>query len=169
LLTTCASGQVLQWNGSTWACSAAGTGTITGVTAGTDLTGGGTSGKVTLNLDTTKVPQLATSNTFSADQSIAGNLTATGAITGQTINGFYGIFTGSTAYNQPLVEVINSDGNGIYVGSTGGDAFAAITNDGGWRDRGIRYLLRHSGYLGHRHRNIWANIWERGRCGGHGN
>src|ERR1039457_1723294 len=55
LLTTCASGQVLQWNGSTWACATSkGTGTITGVTAGTDLTGGGTSGNVTLNLDTTK-------------------------------------------------------------------------------------------------------------------
>ena len=64
LLTSCSNGQVLQWNGSTWACSAAGTGTITGVTAGTDLTGGGTSGKVTLNVDTTKVPQLASSNTF---------------------------------------------------------------------------------------------------------
>jgi hypothetical protein len=32
-----------------------GTGTITGVTAGTDLTGGGTNGNVTLNVDTTKV------------------------------------------------------------------------------------------------------------------
>src|SRR5208282_3836918 len=42
-----------------------GSGTITGVTAGTDLTGGGTSGKVTLNLDTTQVPTLgAASNTF---------------------------------------------------------------------------------------------------------
>ena len=39
---------------------------ITGVTAGTDLTGGGTSGSVTLNLDTTKVPTLASSsNVFS--------------------------------------------------------------------------------------------------------
>ncbi len=130
LLTSCSSGQVLQWNGSTWACSAAGAGTITGVAAGIDLTGGGTSGKVTLNLDTTKVPQLSTSNTFSEDQSIKGNLTATGAITGQTVNAFFGIFSGSTSYNQPLVEVINSDGDGIYVSSIGGDAFNAITTNG---------------------------------------
>ncbi len=54
-----------------------GTGTITGVTAGIDLTGGGTSGKVTLNLDTTKVPQLSTANTFSANQTVHGTLAAT--------------------------------------------------------------------------------------------
>jgi hypothetical protein len=47
-----------------------GGGTITGVTAGTDLTGGGTSGVVTLNLDTTKVPTLAAgTNTFAATAS----------------------------------------------------------------------------------------------------
>jgi hypothetical protein len=48
-------------------------GTITGVTAGTDLTGGGASGAVTLNVDTTKVPTLAGSNTFTANQLIAGS------------------------------------------------------------------------------------------------
>lgn len=67
LTNSCAKNQVLQWNGSAWACAAAGTGTITGVTAGTDLTGGGTSGKVTLNVDTTKVPQLAAANTFTGN------------------------------------------------------------------------------------------------------
>src|SRR5208282_274153 len=41
-----------------------GGGNISGVLAGTDLTGGATIGTVTLNLDTTKVPQLATANTF---------------------------------------------------------------------------------------------------------
>jgi hypothetical protein len=45
-----------------------GAGTITGVTAGTDLTGGGASGSVTLNLDTTKVPQLGTANAFTGNQ-----------------------------------------------------------------------------------------------------
>src|ERR1017187_5698060 len=74
LLTTCSTGQVLQWNGSTWVCATSkGTGTITGVTAGTDLTGGGTSGNVTLNLDTTKVPQLTSNNVFSGSQTISGN------------------------------------------------------------------------------------------------
>lgn len=38
--------------------SGTGPGTITGITAGTGLTGGGTKGNVTLNLDTTKVPEL---------------------------------------------------------------------------------------------------------------
>jgi hypothetical protein len=53
-------------------------GTITGVTAGTDLTGGGTTGNVTLNVDTTKVPQLATANTFTAVQTIKNTTTITG-------------------------------------------------------------------------------------------
>jgi len=52
-------------------------GSITGVTAGTDLTGGGASGNITLNLDTTKVPQLAASNTFTANQTVDGKVTAT--------------------------------------------------------------------------------------------
>jgi len=52
-------------------------GTITGVTAGTDLTGGGTTGTVTLNVDTSKVPQLAIANTFTASQAVNGTVSAT--------------------------------------------------------------------------------------------
>ncbi len=47
-------------------------GTITGVTAGTGLTGGGTTGTVTLNLDTTKVPQFTTANTFTNTNTFTG-------------------------------------------------------------------------------------------------
>ena len=54
-----------------------GTGTITGVTAGTDLTGGGTTGTVTVGLDTTKVPQLGAPNTYAANQTVNGSVTAT--------------------------------------------------------------------------------------------
>ncbi len=56
-----------------------GSGTITGVTAGTGLTGGGTTGVVTLNVDATKVPLLTASNSFAGNQAItAGSLTLSG-------------------------------------------------------------------------------------------
>jgi len=89
LLTSCASNQILQWTGSAWACASAGTGTITGVTAGTDLTGGGTSGNVTLNLNTTatdaRYAQLAAANTFTGNQTVNGNVSASGYQIGGTL------------------------------------------------------------------------------------
>lgn len=48
LTHTCAGGQVLQWNGSKWACATPNAGSITGVTPGVGLGGGGASGNVTL-------------------------------------------------------------------------------------------------------------------------
>jgi hypothetical protein len=75
-------------------------GTITGVNAGTDLTGGGASGAVTLNLDTTKVPQLATANTFSQLQTFnAGAAVSTTAgtafvATASDVGSFFGPFYG---------------------------------------------------------------------------
>ena len=83
-LKPCTTNQVLRYSGSVWNCASVGTGTITGVTAGSGLTGGGTSGSVTLNLDTTKVPLLNAANTFVGNQSITGNLTATGSISART-------------------------------------------------------------------------------------
>jgi len=50
------------------------------VTAGTDLKGGGKSGNVTLSLDTGKVPQLASANTFTAAQKVNTN-SATSSLT----------------------------------------------------------------------------------------
>jgi trimeric autotransporter adhesin len=50
-----------------------GNGTITGVKAGTGLTGGGTTGAVTLSLDTTKIPELGTANDFTAPQEFEAN------------------------------------------------------------------------------------------------
>jgi hypothetical protein len=60
-----------------------GTGTITGVTAGADLTGGGTSGNVTLNLNTTALnsnyAQLGAANTFTEKQTVNGTLSVRAA------------------------------------------------------------------------------------------
>jgi hypothetical protein len=54
---------IIDMNGY-YAATGSGGGSITSVTAGTDLTGGGASGAVTLSLDTTMVPTLAGPNTF---------------------------------------------------------------------------------------------------------
>ena len=79
----CKTDQILQWNGSAWACSSAGTGTITGVTAGTDLTGGGSGGNVTLNLNTTEVPLLASANLFTNNQAISATASTWGLTVSQ--------------------------------------------------------------------------------------
>jgi hypothetical protein len=149
LTNTCTSGQVLEWNGTAWACTTAkGTGTITGVTAGTDLTGGGTSGNVTLNLNTSALnssyAQLGAANTFTGNQTVNGTITATSA--GKTIlatstsstdtasigigvvAGVYGsasAATGFGVYGSGSFGVYGSDntsagnGNGVYGVSPG--------------------------------------------------
>jgi hypothetical protein len=67
-----------------------GGGSITGVTAGTDLTGGGTGGVVTLNLDTTQVPTLAGPNSFTGANTFAtlntGSITSAATITMNSAN-----------------------------------------------------------------------------------
>ncbi|HET9307737.1 MAG TPA: hypothetical protein VFO46_17085 [Candidatus Sulfotelmatobacter sp.] len=113
LLKTCTTNQLLQWNGTSWVCATvAGSGTISGVTAGTDLTGGGTSGSVTLNLDTTKVPQLSSSNVFSAAQVITSNASSADALT--ITNNGSGAGINITSGNGTAVFA-----NAIGIGSTG--------------------------------------------------
>jgi len=98
-----------------------GAGTITGITAGSDLTGGGTKGNVTLNLDTAKVPLLSSANTFNAGQTVKGNLTLNGSGNGvvfpdgtkQTTAGG-GTITGVTA------------GNGLTGGGTSGNVTLSL-------------------------------------------
>jgi hypothetical protein len=78
-------------------------GSITGVTAGTDLTGGGTSGTVTLSLDTTKVPTLAGANSFTGSPN---------AFTGNV-----GIGTLTPSSKLDVAGDINFSGNVLYQGS----------------------------------------------------
>jgi TGF-beta propeptide len=124
LLTSCSSGQVLEWNGSAWACATtSGTGTITGVTAGTDLTGGGTGGNVTLNLNTAALnsayAQLGAANTFAPQQVIKGN--GGNAIIGDPGcgSGFSGIgLTSSTLSGCANYTMIGKSSGDVYVNST---------------------------------------------------
>jgi hypothetical protein len=120
-----------------------GSGTITGVTAGTALTGGGTSGTVTLNVDTTKVPLLAASNTFTGNQTVNGNLAASGQVSAVSIlangvtanNGAIGVYGSGEDYG---VEGFGStglygsgplgvDGESPYTGGTGVFGYGTAT------------------------------------------
>jgi hypothetical protein len=126
LPTTCALNQLLKWNGTTWICSADGNsgGTIKGVTAGTDLTGGGTTGVVTVNLDTTKVPQLNTANTFTGNQSVTGNFTATGTISGSVVNAsVLDVGGNAIAFGSPASF-------NVFLGFAGGSANTGSVNTG---------------------------------------
>jgi hypothetical protein len=69
-----------------------GTGTVTSIGTGLGLTGGPITTSGTLTIDTTVVPQLAAANTFTANQTVnanvtATNVTATGTVTGTTVTG----------------------------------------------------------------------------------
>ena len=119
LTSSCAASQVLEWNGTAWACATpTGTGTITGVTAGTDLTGGGTSGNVTLNLNTTALnaayAQLAAVNTFTANQTVNGTLTATFLTPGGTA------ISGASFNGQGVSGVDSGSGYGVFGQSNSG-------------------------------------------------
>jgi trimeric autotransporter adhesin len=129
-------GQITFAAGQTFPGTGTGDGTITGVTAGTDLTGGGASGNVTVNLDTTKVPQLNTANTFTGNQTISGNLSATGVVTGSgfqigsTLFAFGSFSTGNSflgfAGNSTMMGEGNTASGQVALGSntTGADNVA---------------------------------------------
>ncbi|MGA7633143.1 MAG: DNRLRE domain-containing protein [Terriglobales bacterium] len=160
LTNVCAASQILQWNGSAWACASPGTGTITGVTAGTDLTGGGTSGNVTLSLNTSATnglyAQLASANTFSANQTINGTLTATSSsasivantssATSYAVNGTSMATTGD--YGGIWGATQSTGGYGVvgespYVGVIGSSPFVGVegtasnTGVGGYGSTGV--------------------------------
>jgi hypothetical protein len=106
-----------------------GSGTITGVTAGTDLTGGGTSGNVTLNLDVTKVPRLTFANHFTASQFFRGN--GEQMIVGDPGcgSGFAGIGFGalSGCTNYSLI----GDGKNTFINRPTGGSIIFRENNGG--------------------------------------
>ena len=142
-----------------------GTGTITGVAAGTDLTGGGQSGNVTLNLDTTKVPQLNTANTFTGNQTVIGNLSASGVVSGSSYqiggnlfafgslgmqNAFLGFGgnTTTTGYDNTAsgYQALYSDTTGTDNTATGAFALYSITS--GYANTASGHLALYSNTTG---------------------
>lgn len=123
----------------TFASGQAFPGTIAGVTAGTDLTGGGTSGNVTLNLDTSKTDlryaQLGAANIFAANQSFNGGIavnTATArrspanndiAVLGQAYIGVEGLSTSTGAGVEGIGGTYGVFGT---VAATSGGTFGVL-------------------------------------------
>ena len=131
LLKTCSANQVLQWNGSSWACSSAGTGTITGVNtaSGSGLQGGGTSGTLNLSVNPAVVPELGAANTFTNTNTVNLN-SQNPALTLANPSGD-GLDI-STAGTQGIY-VASAGGNGIWVGGAAADGIAAYGgSDGGY-------------------------------------
>jgi len=91
---------------------------VSGVTAGTDLTGGGTGGVVTLNVDTTKVPQLKSNNVFAGTQQFA--------------NTGIGMVPSGTSYTPLSVGTANSFGTWLAISNTssGGHTWNLVSAGG---------------------------------------
>ncbi len=86
-----------------------GKGTITSVIAGTGLTGGGTSGAVTLNLNTANIPQLGTANDFTAPQEFKANAGVGVAPSG---NGYTPLSVGGATSFGTWLSLANSSSGG---------------------------------------------------------
>jgi hypothetical protein len=111
-----------------------GLGGITGVTAGTDLSGGGSSGNVTINLNTTatdaRYAQLVAANTFTGNQSVTGSLNLTGSLSlPQTTGPTVGVISigGSPFIHACCLSSNNSTFMGLGAGNfTANPSFVAF-------------------------------------------
>jgi hypothetical protein len=86
-----------------------GKGTITGVTPGSGLLGGGTTGTVTLNLDTTKIPLLTGSNNFTAPQDFKANV---GVGIAPSATGYTPLTVGGTTNFGTWMAISNTSAGG---------------------------------------------------------
>jgi hypothetical protein len=132
LTSSCASGQILKWNGSAWACSADNNsgGTVTSVGSGLGLTGGPITGSGSLAINPAVVPQLAANNTFTGNQVINGTGIGLQSFTSGGI-GVYGAsgISGGTGVRGEADQAGGSIGL-FGVADTGGIA-GAFDNFGG--------------------------------------
>ena len=157
-LTSCNSSQILEYVSGAWTCVNIPVGSINQVAAGTDIIVNNPGGPgVTVNLDTSKVPQLATSNVFANEQFINStsygmSITPASGYTGMYIYpsgadgwgidllaGTAGSYVGLSAYDFqfPLIAVtstgphaVSAQNSNPVVGASGvyGQVYGSTTN-----------------------------------------
>jgi hypothetical protein len=120
-----------------------GEGTISAVVAGTGLTGGGTSGSVTLNVNTALIPQLGAANTFTGNQYVTGNLVVSASGTGVLgessassgqAEGVAGLAASPSGYGVEGLNTSTGGGAGVYgssASSTGYGVEGVVTASSG--------------------------------------
>jgi trimeric autotransporter adhesin len=145
-------GQITFAPGQTFPGGGSGSGTVTSVATGLGLTGGPITTSGTLAIDTTVVPQLASANTFTANQTVNGTITllstgtsivanttgvSTAALEGNakgsgTNFGVYASTASPTGYGVEGINVATSGGVGVYgIGATGVLALSTGSGPGG--------------------------------------
>jgi hypothetical protein len=146
-LSGCASsGQVLEWTGSpaVWTCVTP----ITNITAGTDLTGGGGSGNLTLSLNTSatdaRYAQLAAANTFMSSQTILGNFSVGNGAT-SVITQTYGKDASGVGVQNTVTNTSTSGASYAVLAATSSTGVTAeLVADG----LGVGPLGSAGGYIG---------------------
>lgn len=120
---SCSTGEVAKYSGSAWACATddAGTGDITSVNAGSGLSGGGTSGDVTLSIGTGTVTGSHVQNNSITNVDIANE---TGFV--YTAAGYVDIGTGvtgvcSSAFTVVRTATIVAPSSGHVIANTSGN------------------------------------------------
>lgn len=131
--STGTAGQILASNGSSIYWSDPNPGDITSVTAGTGLTGGGTSGDLTLAVNTTYMAALSVNNatyfdgaTWSAPKALGLVTPNTGTFTTATVTNNLNVSNSATVTANgstgALGQVLTSNGTGVYWAAPEGGA-----------------------------------------------
>jgi len=130
-----------------------GAGTITGVTAGSGLKGGGTTGTVTLTVDPTKIPQLATANAFTkgasfgAESSFTGSSTDWMLVVTNTSASSKGTILGQAIGTNLGIEGASPGGVGVMGASDTGTGVKGVSNTTGTAVSGIANGSGPAGYF----------------------